>query len=73
MTAVTYLRKARLDAGMSLQAVAEQTGIQVGNLSRIERGQMNPTAPTLVKLFRLYGLDHIADLMDPAVTVLVPA
>lgn len=46
--AVDALKKARLDAGLSLSQVAARGGLDKGTLSRLEAGQhLNPTLDTL--------------------------
>jgi DNA-binding XRE family transcriptional regulator len=46
--AVDTLKKARLDAGLSLSQVAARGGLDKGTLSRLEAGQhLNPTLDTL--------------------------
>jgi transcriptional regulator with XRE-family HTH domain len=51
--ALADLRSSR---GWSLENVASQTGISRATLSRIERGELSPTAAMLGKLCSLYGL-----------------
>ena len=44
------LRKIRLGRGMSLDQVAEQTGVSKSILGQIERGEANPTIGTIGKI-----------------------
>jgi transcriptional regulator with XRE-family HTH domain len=46
----------RAERGWSLQDLAHRTGISRSNLSRIERGEISPTAEALVKLAAGYDL-----------------
>lgn len=55
------LRDARLRAGLAQRQVSETSGIDIGSLSRIERGIGNPTIGTLAKLAAAVGADP-ADL-----------
>lgn len=53
------LRKARADAGLSQDALAELTGISQANLSNIERGTAVPNIEDLEPLASALGLDHV--------------
>lgn len=44
------LAQARRTRGMSQRELANATGIDQGDISRIERGVLAPTTPTLLKL-----------------------
>jgi transcriptional regulator with XRE-family HTH domain len=44
------LRAARLRAGLTLEALAEATGLDKGHLSRLERGLKGPSIATVLKL-----------------------
>lgn len=52
---MSLLREIREQRGESLKGVAAAVGIDKGTLSRIERGQSEPTKTTAQKLFRYYG------------------
>lgn len=55
--AVAALKKAREAAGLSLADVAERSGIDRAQLSRIENGQhMNPTVSTLSRYAHALGM-----------------
>lgn len=56
------VRRERLAAGLTLAALAEQTGLLVPNLSRLESGK---TAPNVVTLKR------VADALDVPVCRLI--
>src|SRR5262245_10137453 len=45
----------RSERGWSLEALAERTGISRATLSRIERGELSPTAAMLTSLCSVYG------------------
>lgn len=59
------LRRLRLQARLSLAAVARATEVSVGFLSGVERGQMSASVGTLRRLARFYGINILA-LFDPA-------
>ncbi|ECD6622194.1 XRE family transcriptional regulator, partial [Salmonella enterica subsp. enterica] len=50
----TPLRKARLNAKMTIQEVATQTKCDPGNLSRMERGIQRPSPELAEKLAKLF-------------------
>jgi transcriptional regulator with XRE-family HTH domain len=50
------LSEARLDAGLSLGAAAELSGLNRQAITFIERGDRNPTTETLAKLSLALGL-----------------
>ncbi|WP_428407446.1 helix-turn-helix domain-containing protein [Hyphococcus sp.] len=54
------VRVLRLDKGMALAQLGEHSGLSVGMLSKIERGQIIPTLPTLLRIAMVFGvgLDH---------------
>jgi transcriptional regulator with XRE-family HTH domain len=49
------LARLRGERGWSLEALAERTGISRPTLSRLERGELSPTAAMLGKLCAVYG------------------
>lgn len=50
------LRRIRLARGLTLTAVAEQSGLSVSALSRIETGHRQPTLDMLIPLARVYRM-----------------
>lgn len=46
----------RSDAGLTLDQLARESGISRATLSRIEKGEVSPTAETLGRLAGVYGL-----------------
>jgi transcriptional regulator with XRE-family HTH domain len=46
------LRRLRLDAGFTQEALSEVTKIDTGEISRLERGTRDPQLRTLVRLAR---------------------
>jgi transcriptional regulator with XRE-family HTH domain len=69
------LAQLRAGQGWSLDALAERTGISRATLSRIERGELSPTAGMLGRLCTAYGWT-LSRLMADAETrppTLVPA
>jgi transcriptional regulator with XRE-family HTH domain len=66
------LRRVREQRGMTIIAVAEQTGISKSTLSRLETGQRRPTLELLLPLAQLYRvpLDELVgapDVGDPRI------
>lgn len=56
------LRTARLEAGLSQEALAERAGLDRTYVSGTERGRKNPTLKTIARLSDAIGIS-IADLM----------
>src|SRR3954452_17466280 len=54
------IRALRLQKNLGLVQLGEHTGMSSGMLSKIERGQLFPTLPTLLKIAMVFGvgLDH---------------
>lgn len=50
----TLLREARMKRQQTLQEVADATGTDTGNLSRIERGQQVPSQSLAVRLTQFF-------------------
>ncbi|WP_137809132.1 MULTISPECIES: helix-turn-helix transcriptional regulator [unclassified Gordonia (in: high G+C Gram-positive bacteria)] len=57
------LRALRLTRAMTLTAVAEESGLSVSTLSRVETGKRQPTLDVLLPLARVYrvSLDQLVD------------
>ena len=53
---VEALAKARRDIGMTQKELAEKTGITQADISRLERGNANPSIKTLQRLAAGMGL-----------------
>lgn len=51
----SYLGRARRSAGLSLRHVEARTGIIRGDISKIERGRLNPTPEESRKLLDCYA------------------
>ena len=58
-------RRLRAKRGLSLARVAKATGVSVGFLSALERGQMRSSIATLRRIARFYRI-NILSLFDPA-------
>jgi transcriptional regulator with XRE-family HTH domain len=56
MTFGDSLRKARLDLGLSQDALAATAGLHHTHISLLERGKRDPTLETLVRLARALGV-----------------
>lgn len=50
------IRALRLKKNLGLVQLGEHTGLSPGMLSKIERGQLFPTLPTLLKIAMVFGL-----------------
>ena len=61
------LKKVRFDRGLTLDNVAEMTGVSKTMLGQIERGESSPTVATLWKLAG--GLHHLSRELLAAVMV----
>lgn len=61
MRMLTPLRKARLDAKLTIQEVSSAAKCDPGNLSRMERGLMKPTAQVAERLAKIFSpeLDEV--------------
>jgi transcriptional regulator with XRE-family HTH domain len=57
------LRQVRLDRGLTLTQLAQLTGISIAHLSRIEKGERQPSIGSLLQLARAYGVS-IGALVD---------
>lgn len=55
----TPLRKARVSAGRTLTAVAEDVGIEKGTLSKIETGKSTPSTGLAARLASYYGISEM--------------
>lgn len=67
------IRALRQEKELGLVQLGEHTGISSGMLSKIERGQLFPTLPTLLKIALVFGvgLDHffVDDKDTPLVAI----
>lgn len=54
------IRDLRTGKGMGLAQLGDHSGLSAGMLSKIERGQVFPTLPTLLRIALVFGvgLDH---------------
>lgn len=57
------LRRRRADAGLSQERLGELAGVDRGYVSLVERGKVNPTVTTLVRLASAAGMNP-GDLLD---------
>ncbi|MEY8710844.1 helix-turn-helix domain-containing protein [Mangrovibacter phragmitis] len=63
-TLATSLRNLRIARGLTLQQLSDQCGVSRASLSRIENGEVSPTADTLGRLASTYSLP-ISQLLAP--------
>ena len=66
------LRSARQARGLTLQAVADATGLNKGFLSRLERDEVSPSVASLVSVCEVIGV-RVGELFEPPSTSLVRA
>lgn len=66
------LRELRAAAGLSLDALAQKSGVSRSNISLIERGQSSPTAVVLDKLSCALGVS-VASLFEAAPAAAAPS
>lgn len=59
-----HLRKLRTDRGLRLQDLADNSGVSRATLSRIENGEVSPTAETLGRLASALALP-LSQLLSP--------
>lgn len=59
-----HLKTLRFDQGLSLQALAEKSGVSRATLSRIENADVSPTAETLGRLASAFALP-LSQLLAP--------
>lgn len=54
------IRALRQDKGLSLSQLGDHSGLSAGMISKIERGQLFPTLPTLLRIAMVFGvrLEH---------------
>ena len=67
------VRALRLKKNLGLVQLGEHTGLSSAMLSKIERGQLFPTLPTLLRIALVFsvGLEHFfADVEKPSVAVI---
>ncbi len=50
------IRALRLNKALGLAQLGEHTDLSAGMLSKIERGQLFPTLPTLLKIAMVFGV-----------------
>jgi len=67
------LRRLRLEKGLTLQGLAEEVGKSESYLSRLERGQINPSLGTLKRIADALGrpLVHLLENGFPPLGALI--
>jgi transcriptional regulator with XRE-family HTH domain len=58
------LRAVRKAQGLSLARVSELSGVDIGHLSRIERGQAGLSIETLARLAKVLGLRELERMLE---------
>lgn len=59
------LRQARIEQGLTLEALAERSGFTKGYLSKIENGKKAPPIASLARIARAMGLELSYFFLDP--------
>ena len=59
------LRQVRVARGLSLRQVARAAAIDIGHLSRVERGEARLSYEALVRVARVLELRELAKLLAP--------
>lgn len=59
------IARARAQAGLTQQELAERSGVRQETISRLERGHANPTLGTLESLARVLGKRLVVELVEP--------
>ena len=69
------IRALRTEKSLGLTQLGDHTGLSAGMLSKIERGQVFPTLPTLMRIAMVFGigLDHFFDEGDAPVLEVIRA
>jgi transcriptional regulator with XRE-family HTH domain len=65
------LRRARMDRGMTINELAERSGLTKGFLSLVERDKANTSVANLVRICEVIGIP-VGTLFEPAQTNFVP-
>lgn len=65
------IKSLRVKKQMALVQLGQHTGLSTAMLSKIERGQLFPTLPTLMRIALVFGvgLEHFFDLTGPKIAV----
>ena len=66
------IRALRNEKGLALAQLGEHTGLSAGMLSKLERGQIYPRLPTLLRIALVFGvgLDHFfVDPVEPTLEI----
>lgn len=58
------LKRARMEAGLTIRQASEKSGLSIGIISLLERGVHSARVTTLVSLAQAYGRE-IGELMPP--------
>jgi transcriptional regulator with XRE-family HTH domain len=64
-TRVPPLRTIRQAQGLTLRQVADQAGVDIGQLSRVERGQGGLSIAALIRVADVLGLRQLTQMLGP--------
>lgn len=70
---VPPLRAVRAARGLTLRTVAHRSGIDPGYLSKVERGERQPSVESLYRLAVVLELRELAQLLKPYLQTKEPA
>lgn len=59
------VRRTRTRLGLSVEALAEESGVSMGQISQLERGKANPSLKTLDKVAQAMGVSIVSLLSAP--------
>lgn len=62
---ISQIIKVRSEQGLTQEELAEKTGIQRSNISRLESGNYNPSLEFLSRVARGLGMELHVELRDP--------
>ncbi len=64
----TYLRTAREARGIGIRQLAKDANVDLGYLSKIERGLSVPSIKTLIRIMRALGMDEDEEMVRLLIT-----
>jgi transcriptional regulator with XRE-family HTH domain len=65
LTRIPTPRAVRIDRGMTLEETARPAGVDPAHLSRVERGERQPSVDAFARISEALGLDELARLLAP--------
>jgi transcriptional regulator with XRE-family HTH domain len=65
LTGIPTLRAVRIARGMTLEETARRAGVDPAHLSRVERGERQPSVNALARIAEALDLHELARLLAP--------